>query len=235
MNRFDPKRDPTPFVGDPKPPRRQAESVTLLSGAEPRVVVLTGRQRSAVHLVGAAPLTIGRDADCTISIDDDSASRRHAEVLLSDGAFVLRDLGSTNGTFLGGVLRGASRPLAHGDRFRIAATEFLFCDPQELLLDEVIEHVPPTDRRLSPRATSLVLYSSGRIEGRGLIYDLSASGARVVDGSAALNVGAVVQLVLPDFQSLAGAPIRGRVVRLLGSGFAVEFTHPDERLTALFG
>jgi len=236
MKGADPKREPTPFLGDPVPPRRQAASVTVLSGSEPRVVVLTGSQRGAVHLAGAMALSIGRDSECTISLDDESASRRHAEVLMDDGAFVLRDLGSTNGTFLRGVLRDASRPLAHGDRFRIADTELMFCDPQELLLDEVdrANDAASVDRRQAARITSVVFYSSGRIEGRGLLYDLSASGARIVDGSTAVALGAAVQLVLPDFPSLAGVPIRGRVARLLGSGFAVEFAQIDERLTALF-
>ncbi len=237
MKRADPKRDPTPFQGDPAPPRGRDATVTVLAGSEPRVVVLTGRLRGAVHLVGAEPVSIGRDSECTISLDDESASRRHAEVVAHDGAFVLRDLGSTNGTFLRGVLRGASKPLGHGDRFRIADTELLFCDPQEVLLEDEVEasDVPSTERRGAARITSVVFYSSGRSEGRGLLYDLSASGARVVDGSAAVTVGAAIQLVLPDFPALAGAPIRGRVARLLGSGFAVEFTHPDERLIALFG
>ena len=42
--------------------------------------------------------------------------------------FYLRDLGSTNGTYLFGLLRDADKRLMEGDRFRIGRTEFLFHD-----------------------------------------------------------------------------------------------------------
>jgi ABC transport system ATP-binding/permease protein len=50
------------------------------------------------------PTTIGRDPSNVLPIDDPNVSRFHAEVVLRDGAAVLRDLRSTNGTKVNGEL-----------------------------------------------------------------------------------------------------------------------------------
>ena len=50
---------------------------------------------------------IGRDASCDVTLDDDSVSRNHAELLtLEDGRLYLTDCASTNGTC---VVRDAQR------------------------------------------------------------------------------------------------------------------------------
>lgn len=47
-------------------------------------------------------LVLGRDAEADIVLDDITVSRRHAEVVWMDRHWLLRDLGSTNGTLLNG-------------------------------------------------------------------------------------------------------------------------------------
>lgn len=54
-----------------------------------------------IWLVGALPMSLGRDAD--VSLRGASVSRRHAEVGLEEGRLVVRDLDSRNGTLLRGV------------------------------------------------------------------------------------------------------------------------------------
>src|SRR6516162_3509584 len=56
-------------------------------------------------------LTVGRQPmPGQVVLDHPNVSRRHAIFEVADGAFVLRDLGGTNGTFVNGVrLRGACR------------------------------------------------------------------------------------------------------------------------------
>lgn len=45
--------------------------------------------------------TIGRERDCDVPIADDSVSRRHAEIWLSEsGSLMMADMGSSNGTTL---------------------------------------------------------------------------------------------------------------------------------------
>lgn len=45
---------------------------------------------------------IGRDREAVVWIDDESISRRHARISIGDGEATVEDLGSKNGTFVGG-------------------------------------------------------------------------------------------------------------------------------------
>ena len=72
---------------------------------------------------------IGRDADCAISITDDNAvSGKHAMVRVTrDGAYLVQDIGSRNGTTVGGeVLRGL--PLQEGSTVKLGTTELTFTE-----------------------------------------------------------------------------------------------------------
>src|SRR5687768_3548118 len=50
---------------------------------------------------------VGRDPQCGLSTTEASLSRRHAEVFLEGGYAYIRDLGSSNGTWVNGQLVGA--------------------------------------------------------------------------------------------------------------------------------
>ena len=68
------------------------------------------------EFAAVAGLTIGRDLENTCAIDDDSASARHARLVLVNGQLAIEDLGSRNGTRItGGVKlgRGETVLLAH--------------------------------------------------------------------------------------------------------------------------
>ncbi|MBA2692173.1 MAG: DUF3662 domain-containing protein [Rubrobacter sp.] len=52
---------------------------------------------------GAGPWTVGRSQDNDIVISDPNVSRRHAKLIREENGFVIEDLGSTNGTLLGGA------------------------------------------------------------------------------------------------------------------------------------
>lgn len=47
-----------------------------------------------------SPEVIGRHTDCKVRIPDPSVSRQHCEISVADGKIMLRDLGSSNGTFV---------------------------------------------------------------------------------------------------------------------------------------
>ena len=62
--------------------------------------------------LGNAILFIGRDPNSGIYIDTSEISRNHASISFVDGGYILRDNGSTNGSFLNGE-RVAEGVLAH--------------------------------------------------------------------------------------------------------------------------
>ena len=95
-----------------------------------KLVVLAGPLCGEAFPIEGPGLTIGRDTATQLSIPDRLMSRRHCEVQTVDGGFVLRDLGSSNGTFVNGIpIR--ERMLQHGDRVRVGDSVLLFLDRQE--------------------------------------------------------------------------------------------------------
>ena len=70
--------------------------------------------------LGEAVLTIGRQEDCELVIDERAVSRRHAEIAPAGETHAIRDLESRNGTWVQGKRIGASPvPLVHGDEIRL--------------------------------------------------------------------------------------------------------------------
>jgi pSer/pThr/pTyr-binding forkhead associated (FHA) protein len=82
---------------------------------------LAGRQ----YAIPSGVLRIGRSQDSQIVLDEPMVSRQHAEIVERDGACVIRDLGSTNGTCVDGV-RVFERVLQPGNRVGIGLAEFVF-------------------------------------------------------------------------------------------------------------
>jgi PPM family protein phosphatase len=72
-----------------------------------------------------ASTVIGADPDCKIVVAEDYVSGRHAEVMRTEHGFTLRDLGSTNGTFINNG-RAQEECLVDGDRIRVGRTEMVF-------------------------------------------------------------------------------------------------------------
>lgn len=71
-------------------------------------------------------VSIGRASECTIPVRDRYLSRKHAEIVLVDGRWLLRDCGSANGTYLNGRRVEADTVLTSGDRIRLGDTELVF-------------------------------------------------------------------------------------------------------------
>jgi hypothetical protein len=72
-------------------------------------------------LIGRAQGGVGAD----VEVDDDSVSRRHAELVATPGGWEIRDLGSVNGTSVDGVrvLRGASTAVGAEQVVRVGVAE----------------------------------------------------------------------------------------------------------------
>jgi pSer/pThr/pTyr-binding forkhead associated (FHA) protein len=85
------------------------------------VVTEGGLQGTRIGLTGA-PVLIGRANDSTLVLTDDYASTRHARISLQDGMWLVEDLGSTNGTYLGQRKLDGPVPMEVGVPLRIGKT-----------------------------------------------------------------------------------------------------------------
>lgn len=76
-------------------------------------------------LVRTFPFTIGRSEDCDLPLGSGSVSQVHAQIEAYGDALWLKDLGSTNGTYLNGEqLLGEAVSLCHGDIVHFADLQF---------------------------------------------------------------------------------------------------------------
>jgi len=93
--------------------------------SQPRLVVLTPRRTWEVPLHDVDLLSIGRTAANQLTLEHPKVSRYHAEVQHRAGAYVLRDLDSTNGTWYGET-RVDQLVLQEGDEFKIGDATIIF-------------------------------------------------------------------------------------------------------------
>ncbi len=101
--------------------------------AEPLREVAAVRTRRAYLLhdgrrlvIANAGVTIGRSRQCDIVLDDPNVSRRHAEVQPRGGAWIVTDLGSTNGTLVNRRPIAEPAQLSGGDEIEIGNSLILF-------------------------------------------------------------------------------------------------------------
>jgi transcriptional regulator with GAF, ATPase, and Fis domain len=91
----------------------------------PRLVALAGPLCGEAFPIDGPEWVVGRDPANRLSIPDRLMSRRHCTVTLADGRYHLRDLGSSNGTFVNGI-PVEERVLEHGDRIRAGDSVLMF-------------------------------------------------------------------------------------------------------------
>lgn len=94
------------------------------------LIGVTGEVKGKRFEIAGARLTVGRKNTNTVPLGDNKVSGVHCEVVLEGGRPVLRDLGSTNGTFLEGK-RIDEIALSHGDRFGLGECVFVVADKRE--------------------------------------------------------------------------------------------------------
>jgi len=112
-------------VATPPPARRRGSRPAAAPPAQrgPSQLIVTegGLQGTRIGLTGA-PVLIGRANDSTLVLTDDYASTRHARISLQDGMWIVEDLGSTNGTYLGSRKLDGPVPMEIGVPLRIGKT-----------------------------------------------------------------------------------------------------------------
>ena len=117
-------------------PQQAANTVMFAGAGVPGQQPTQPQQASRARLIdtaanraidlASARVTLGRESRNDITIPDINVSRTHAEISLSpQGAWLITDLGSTNGTYVNGRAV-ASQPLNEGDHIAMGSTNFVF-------------------------------------------------------------------------------------------------------------
>jgi len=111
-------------------PEELVEEIPAAPGHRvPALVVRAGGGRAGETFETSGLRTlIGRSPECHVFLDDVTVSRRHAEILHEDDRYVIRDLGSLNGTFVN-RRRIESAELSADDEVQIGKYRLTFLVP----------------------------------------------------------------------------------------------------------
>ncbi len=88
------------------------------------LIVLAGASVGEMYKIAKEQTIIGRGNQADIHVVDDGISRRHAEIVHVGDKILVRDLGSTNGTFCNGD-RVTEQSLKDGDKIQVGSTTIL--------------------------------------------------------------------------------------------------------------
>ena len=100
------------------------EATAGLASVRPSVCFLLGETGELVLNQGENFL--GREGRPTITVTGATVSRRHARIIVSDEEATVEDLGSKNGTYLGGERLSSPAQIHDGDRLLIGAVPLVF-------------------------------------------------------------------------------------------------------------
>ncbi|MEO7060204.1 MAG: FHA domain-containing protein, partial [Lapillicoccus sp.] len=108
-----------------QPPDSREAASAAPSRAGPRLptsLVVTEGQLAGTSLPLGRGVLIGRAPECTLVLDDEFSSGRHARIYTRPEGWFVEDLGSRNGTFLGGSKLTEPAPVGIGSVLRIGRT-----------------------------------------------------------------------------------------------------------------
>lgn len=117
-----PQPQPQPIGAHQAQPPFSAGAPAGPGGVRQLVVTEGPRAGVTLDLSQQYPITIGRANDATLVVVDDYASSRHARIFAQDGQWIVEDLGSTNGTYLGRTKVTQPTPVPPGVPIRIGKT-----------------------------------------------------------------------------------------------------------------
>ncbi len=95
-----------------------------------KLLVVSGPLEGKEFIITKDVFTIGSAPTNDLVLEDGTVSRRHCEIQVMPEGYVIRDLGSTNGTIVQG-LRITEAFLNHGTEVRLGKTRIVFCPLQE--------------------------------------------------------------------------------------------------------
>jgi Nif-specific regulatory protein len=186
----------------------------------PRLNAVSGALAGQSFALGAEPLTVGRDRGNALHLRDLAVSRHHCVIESSEGRLLLRDLGSSHGTFVNGM-PVTERVLEHGDLVTIGGSLFLIQTREE---EQESESVLLDDRD-RPWAAETTMHLS--TDATVLLRPEAALAALPPDARAARDLQALLRIGSALHEIRATVPLARRLLEL-----ALE-TVPAERAALL--
>jgi diguanylate cyclase (GGDEF)-like protein len=112
------------------PPELLARAETEKRGT---VTVLVGNEVGATFAISSQAMLLGRNPRAHVPLEDDGVSRNHARIVRRGNDYEIEDTGSTNGTYLDGLLVRGPMQLRDGARIQLGDTllRFTMCDELE--------------------------------------------------------------------------------------------------------
>ena len=114
-----PRRRPAPAGAAPPAEEPAPARDARRDNGPTRLVVTEGPLRGTTLPLTSSAILVGRAPSCTLVLDDDYSSSRHARLYPENGQWFVEDLGSTNGTFLGSARVDRPMPVAAGAPVRV--------------------------------------------------------------------------------------------------------------------
>ena len=94
------------------------------AGAGATLLIRGGPNSGVTVRLSGHAVTVGRRSDNDVVVDETTVSRRHSLIMESADGFIVRDLNTTNGTFVNRNKIGqAEYPLRHGDQISLGGSE----------------------------------------------------------------------------------------------------------------
>jgi diguanylate cyclase (GGDEF)-like protein len=97
-----------------------------LSTGDACLVMISGRDLGKKFSLAIGQTVVGRSPKTNLQVDEDEVSRNHAVFTNDGGRVLVRDLGSTNGTYVNDVTIRGDHALREGDLVKVGRTIFKF-------------------------------------------------------------------------------------------------------------
>jgi signal transduction histidine kinase len=121
----------------------------------PSLFVIQGRDQGTRYRLDEPTVTVGRGRSNSVQLHDTEVSREHAEFHRRGDVFILRDLGSSNGTFVNG--RQVSEcELASGDQVQFGRTLMLYTGVTEGRFEDLADKINIVGRNAEDDGSRIV-------------------------------------------------------------------------------
>lgn len=115
------------FHGDARAVDAVARHAPIAGRAGPRLISTRGE-----WLLRDGPNLVGRDPECTVSLDSPTVSRRHARIIVAGNDARVEDLKSKNGTYVNGRRVKQTVPVVDGGQIRVGSVTMTYRNADDL-------------------------------------------------------------------------------------------------------